>query len=100
VLRKGTTVHFFFFQFGNSKRRLQNPLVLIFLSSYIYKMMELKHVIVGLAVAFASYFVVDWMRTKDGVQEPPKVQTTIPFIGHIIGFAIYGVRYFGRAWYV
>jgi hypothetical protein len=63
-------------------------------------MMELKHLIVGLAIAFLSYIILGQQRSKTGIQEPPSLRTKIPFIGHIIGFAIHGMRYFGKAWYV
>ena len=61
--------------------------------------METKHLIIGLAIAFLSYIIVG-QRSKTGIQEPPNLRTKIPLIGHIIGFAIHGVRYFGKAWYV
>ncbi|CAD0044824.1 unnamed protein product [Aureobasidium pullulans] len=59
--------------------------------------MELKHLIIGLAIAFLSYIFVESRRPKAGVQEPPALRTKIPFIGHIIGIAIHGLRYFGKA---
>ncbi|KEQ82176.1 cytochrome P450 [Aureobasidium pullulans EXF-150] len=59
--------------------------------------MELKHLIIGLAIAFLSYIFVESRRPKAGVQEPPALRTRIPFIGHIIGIAIHGLRYFGKA---
>lgn len=62
-------------------------------------MMELKHLIIGLAIAFMSYIVLG-QRSKTGIQEPPALRTKIPLIGHIIGVAIHGMRYFGKAWYV
>lgn len=63
-----------------------------------YFMMELKHLIIGLAIAFLSYIFVESRRAKAGVQEPPALRTTIPFIGNIVGIAIHGLRYFGKAW--
>jgi hypothetical protein len=62
--------------------------------------MELKHLIVGLAIAFLSYIVVQQRSNKTGVQEPPALRAKIPIIGHVIGIAIHGMRYFGIAWYV
>ena len=62
-------------------------------------MMELKHLIIGLAIAFVSYVVLG-QRAKTGIQEPPALRTKIPIIGHILGVAIHGMRYFGKAWYV
>lgn len=62
--------------------------------------MELTHLVVGLAIAFISYIVVEQQRSKKGVQEPPSYPARIPVIGHIIGFAREGLGYFGRAWYV
>ncbi|KAI4731047.1 cytochrome P450 [Aureobasidium sp. EXF-10728] len=59
--------------------------------------MELKHLIVGLAIAFLSYIVFEWQRPKSGIQEPPALRAKIPLIGHIIGFATDGLRYFGKA---
>lgn len=62
--------------------------------------MELKHLFIGLAIAFVSYIVLEHQRSKKGVQEPPSLPAKIPIIGHIIGFARDGLRYFGKAWYV
>lgn len=62
--------------------------------------MELKHLIIGLAIAFISYLVVEQQRSKKGAQEPPPLRAKIPVIGHIIGFARDGLRYFGKAWCV
>lgn len=62
--------------------------------------MELEHLIIGLAIAFISYLVVEQRRSKKGIQEPPYLPARIPVIGHIIGFARDGLRYFGKAWYV
>ncbi|KAI5258665.1 cytochrome P450 [Aureobasidium subglaciale] len=59
--------------------------------------MELKHIVFGLAFAFVSYIVVEWQRPKEGIQEPPALRAKIPFIGHIIGIATRGLRYFGKA---
>ncbi|KAI4844312.1 cytochrome P450 [Aureobasidium sp. EXF-8845] len=59
--------------------------------------MELKHLIVGLAIAFLSYIVVQQRSNKTGVQEPPALRAKIPIIGHVIGIAIHGMRYFGIA---
>ncbi|KAH0351021.1 cytochrome P450, partial [Aureobasidium melanogenum] len=58
--------------------------------------MELKHLIIGLAIAFISYLVVEQRRPKKGVQEPPDHPARIPLIGHIIGFARDGLGYFGK----
>jgi hypothetical protein len=63
-------------------------------------MMELKHLIIGLVIAFLSYIILGQQRSKTGIQEPPALRTKIPFIGHIIGIAIHGMRYLGKAWYV
>lgn len=57
--------------------------------------MELKHVISGLVVAFASYVVVEWMRPKGSVQEPAKLQPRVPVFGHVIGFLQHGLLYIG-----
>lgn len=65
-----------------------------------FSAMELKHLIVGLAIAFLSYIVVQQRSNKTGVQEPPALRAKIPIIGHVIGIAIHGMRYFGIAWYV
>jgi hypothetical protein len=62
--------------------------------------MELKHLIIGLAIAFISYVVVEQRRSKKGIQEPPCHPAKIPLVGHIIGFARDGLGYFGKAWYV
>lgn len=62
--------------------------------------MELKHLIIGLAIAFISYIVLEQQRSKKGIQEPPSLQAKIPVIGHIVGFARDGLRYLGKAWYV
>ncbi|KAG9521570.1 cytochrome P450, partial [Aureobasidium melanogenum] len=59
--------------------------------------MELKHLIIGLAIAFISYVVVEQRRSKKGIQEPPYHPAKIPLIGHIIGFARDGLGYFGKA---
>jgi hypothetical protein len=62
-------------------------------------MMELKHLIIGLAIAFISYIVLG-QQAKTGIREPPALRTKFPLIGHIIGVAVHGMRYFGKAWYV
>ncbi|KAG9556392.1 cytochrome P450, partial [Aureobasidium melanogenum] len=59
--------------------------------------MELKQLIIGLAIAFISYIVIEQQRPKKGVQEPPCHPAKIPLIGHIIGFARDGLGYFGKA---
>ncbi|KAK6003993.1 hypothetical protein QM012_008843 [Aureobasidium pullulans] len=59
--------------------------------------MELKHLIIGLAIAFVSYLFIEQRRSQKGVQEPPYHPASIPIIGHLIGFAREGVRYLGKA---